>query len=208
MVRRRMLPGAVLVAGIALSGCRVETNGHGCGDDVKVATPFGGLQVKTDASVQAGVGLPVYPGAELVKKGDGGDTGAADLNLSFGRFQLRVKALSYRSGDDSEKVKAFYRKELGRYGDVIECVGHRPVGKVVRTAEGLTCEGSKEDHASAEDDPSQDVELKAGSEHHEHVVGIKREGGGTKFGLVAVDLPEGLPTGDKDSEAKQRALLH
>ena len=38
---------------------------------MKIATPFGGMTVKTnDAAVMDGLGLPVYPGAELVKKKD------------------------------------------------------------------------------------------------------------------------------------------
>ena len=64
---------------------------------MKVATPFGGVKVKTnDEGGVEGIGLPVYPGAELVKKKDK-DNGSADVNLSFGRFQLRVKAASYRT---------------------------------------------------------------------------------------------------------------
>ena len=182
--------------GILLSGCKVRSGEHGHGDDVQVATPFGGLHVKTDDSVQASVGLPLYPGAEAVKKGDGGDNGAADVNLSFGRFQLRVRALSYRTGDDTDTVKGFYKKALGRYGEVIECVGHKAVGSPVRTSEGLTCEENKGGHESNEF--TGDLQLKAGSEHHQHIVGIEREGTGTKFGLVALDLPGG-PLGDGGS---------
>ena len=202
MVRREILAvGLLTIAALVLSGCRVERSGDDRGEDLKVATPFGGLQVKTDESVQASVGLPAYPGAQPVKK-RGDDNGAADVNLSFGRFQLRVKALSYRSGDDPEKVKAFYKQALGqRYGDVIECAGHRAVGQPARTNEGLTCEEGKDKHGSG-NDLSGDLELKAGSEHHQHVVGIEREGAGTKFALLALDLPGGLPTSDGGPEAK------
>ena len=81
-----------------LAGCRVESDKHGDSDDVKIATPFGGMQVKTnDAVVVEGIGLPTYPGAQLVKKDK--DDGSADVNMSFGSFQLRVKAVSYRTGD-------------------------------------------------------------------------------------------------------------
>ena len=73
-----------------------------------------------------GLGLPVYPGAELVKKDK--NNGAADVNMSFGSFQLRVKAASYRTQDSPDQVTAFYRKALGRYGDVIQCQNDKPVG--------------------------------------------------------------------------------
>lgn len=199
---RTAVVSAVLAAALGMNGCRVETRGSGKDGGVKVATPFGGLQVRTDDSVQASVGLPVYPGAQLVKKDGSGESGAADVNLSFGRFQLRVKAVEFRTGDDPAKVKAFYLDALRRYGDVLECSGHRAVGKTVRTAEGLTCEEGKGGHV-ATGDVSSDLQLKAGSEHHEHVVGIEEEGAGTKFGLVALDLPEGLPVDGGGTDARQ-----
>ena len=86
-----------------LAGCRVQSDKHGDSDNVKISTPFGGLQVKTnDAVVADGIGLPAYPGAQSVKKDK--DDGAADVNMSFGNFQLRVKAVSYRTGDSPDKV--------------------------------------------------------------------------------------------------------
>ena len=87
-----------------------------------------------DAAVVDGLGLPVYPGAELVKKDK--NNGAADVNMSFGSFQLRVKAASYRTTDSPDQVTAFYRKALGRYGDVIQCQNDKPVGTPTRTAAG------------------------------------------------------------------------
>ena len=41
-------------------------------------------------------------------------------------------------------------------------------------------------------------ELKAGSKQHQHLVPIDRDGAGTKFGLVALDLP-GNFGGGKDA---------
>src|SRR6185437_11562804 len=100
---------------------------QGGDDNVKIATPFGGMQVKTnDASVLDGMGLPAYPGAVLVKKDK--DHGAADVNMSFGSFRLRVKAASFRTPDSPDKVEAFYRKALAQYGDVIKCSNDRVVG--------------------------------------------------------------------------------
>ncbi len=121
---------AVMIAATALmSGCRIESDKRNGNDNVKIATPFGGMTVKTnDDAVVEGLGLPVYPGAELVKKDK--NNGAADVNMSFGSFQLRVKAASYRTQDTPDQVTAFYRKALGRYGDVIQCQHDKPVGTV------------------------------------------------------------------------------
>lgn len=188
---------------VVLGGCRVESKKHGDHDNVKIATPFGGMEVKTDdAAVVQRLGLPVYPGAELEKKKDK-DSGAADVNLSFGGFQLRVNAASYRTTDPSDKVAAFYRKALERYGDVIQCENNKAVGSPTRTAEGLGCDNDKENHVKADADIASKMELKAGSSQHQHIVAIAPDGSGTKFGIVALDLPAHLPFSDRGDEKRQ-----
>src|ERR1700729_1950872 len=107
------LLGSLLVLGLGASlvGCTVDSHKQGDGDNVKIATPFGGMSVKTDDSAIAlGTGLPTYPGAQVVKKHgkDGQENDAADINMSFGSFQLRVKAISYRTSDSPGQVLAFY----------------------------------------------------------------------------------------------------
>ncbi|HEV2708905.1 MAG TPA: hypothetical protein VGU67_01720 [Edaphobacter sp.] len=188
---------AAIVGTILMSGCRVESNKQGGKDNVRIATPFGGMQVKTnDATVLEGMGLPAYPGATLVKKNH--DHGAADVNMSFGSFHLRVKAASYQTSDSSDKVQAFYRKALGAYGDVIECANDKSVGEPTRTAEGLTCDNDNK-HVGIDDDVSRKMELKAGSKQHQHIVAIDPNPDGTKIGLVALDLP-GHSSNDKENE--------
>ena len=192
----------IMAATALVSGCRIESDKKNGNDNVKIATPFGGMTVKTnDDAVAEGQGLPVYPGADLVKKDK--NNGAADVNMSFGSFQLRVKAASYRTGDSPAQVSAFYRKALGRYGDVIQCQGNKPVGSPVRTTEGLTCDNDKENHVYVNDDESGKLELKAGSKLHQHIVAIDPEGNGTKFGLVALDLPGHFTSGDSDGKQTQ-----
>ena len=188
---------AAIVGAVLISGCRVESNKQGGNDNVKIDTPFGGMQVKTnDATVLQGMGLPAYPGATLEKKDN--DHGAADVNMSFGSFHLRVKAASYQTTDGPDKVKAFYRKALGVYGDVIECADDKSVGEPTRTAEGLTCDNNNK-HVGIDDDVSRKMELKAGSKQHQHIVAIEPNAKGTKIGMVALDLP-GHVSGDDKSE--------
>src|ERR1039458_1582278 len=64
----------LLAAGIA--GCRVQVDKGPNGEDKKaqVATPFGGMHVTTDETSAASLGLPVYPGAEIVKDNDNDKT--------------------------------------------------------------------------------------------------------------------------------------
>ena len=204
--RQGLRVAGVAAAGLAAAlqaGCRVESDKHGDSDNVKISTPFGGMQVKTnDAVVVEGIGLPTYPGAQLLKKDK--DDGAADVNMNFGSFQLRVKAVSYQTGDSPTKVEAFYRVGLRRFGDVIACRDNRAVGTPVRTQEGLTCDNNKHNNYTVDDHSSKDeLELKAGSHQHQHIVQIDGQGGGTKIGLVALDLPGNASSDDGDNQDRQ-----
>ena len=204
--KQRMRVAGVVAAGLAallLAGCRVQSDKHGDSDNVKISTPFGGMQVKTnDAVVVEDLGLPAYPGAQLVKKDK--DDGSADVNMNFGGFQLRVKAVSYQTGDSPEKVEAFYRAGLRRFGDVIACRDNRVVGSPARTQEGLTCDNNNGNHYSVDDKPDKGaLELKAGSQQHQHIVEIEAQGSGTKIGLVALDLPGDATSQSGDEQDRQ-----
>ena len=213
MHARQTIATAMILGVVMATGCRVSSDKHGDSNDVKIATPFGGMQVKTnDAVVLNEIGLPAYPGAVLVKKDNGKNDGAADVNFSFGSFQLKVKAAKYQTTDSPEKVNAFYRQALAKYGDVIQCQNNKAIGAPAQTSEGLTCDNDKENHitvspdeVAAGSDAHSKLELKAGSKKHQHIVGIEPDGSGTKFGLVALDLPGhfSIGDGDKDGEHKQ-----
>lgn len=203
-MRKTVLGLGALAITLLSTGCMVEKRGANGDEDVKIATPLGGMQVKTNAAaVEANIGLPVYPGAVEEAKKSGDDDNAADVNMSFGNFHLRVNAASYRSADPPAKVQAFYQKALGQYGDVIQCRGKTAVGQPTRTKQGLTCEDDeKGKHSNAHvdyDSDSSDLELKAGSHQRQHIVGITAKDGGTKFGLVELELPSGDWMKDKQT---------
>jgi len=203
MGAKHVVLAAAFLTVATICGCRVDTDRHGDNENVKVATPFGGVQVKTnDAAAVSGFGLPIYPGAELVKKKDK-DSGSADVNLSFGRFQLRVKAASYRTPDGPDKVTAFYRDAMKRYGTVIECNHDQPVGTPTQTEEGLTCSDGGGKHVQVNADTTGKTELKTGSKQHQRIVAIDPDDSGTKFGLVVLDLPGNLSVGNSDSDKRQ-----
>lgn len=195
-----VLAGTVLVLGLT-AGCHVDTHKDGNSDDVKIATPFGGMSVKTNENVvEGGVGLSVYPGAVLQKGDNKHDNGAADVNLSFGSFHLGVKALSYKTTDPPDKVMAFYRKDMARYGAVIQCRDNRPIGKPDRTQDGLSCVHNDNQHMQVNDDDAKNDQLKAGSLAHQHIVAIDPDGAGTKIGLIALDLPGKLMNESEDKQ--------
>lgn len=191
----------------SLAGCRVRTEKGADGDDksVQIDTPFGGVHVNTNQTSAADLGLPAYPGADLVKDDDKHQS--ADVHMGFGEWQLRVRAVSYESSDSQDKVTAFYKKALGRYGDVLTCQGNAPVGTPTVTGEGLTCaDDGKHTHININGkgngiDFSGQLQLKAGSKRHQHVVGLEEpKNGKTRFALVAIDLPAGVETSDDKSD--------
>jgi hypothetical protein len=145
------------------------------------------------------LGLPVYPGAKQVADDD--KHKSADVHLGFGEWELRVRAVSFSTPDSKEQVIAFYKKALGRFGDVIVCQGNTAVGSPTSTSEGLTCEDDKggnvkidrSDYGTGKDS----IELKAGSKRHQHIVGFEEpKDDQTRFALVALDLPASM---DKNS---------
>ncbi len=196
MLRKSMIlfTGLALAAGLA--GCRVHVDKDANGQEktVQVDTPFGGVHINTDQTTAADLGLPVYPGAEPVKDND--QDKSADVHMGFGQWQLHVRAVNYSTTDSQDKVAAFYKKALGRYGDVITCQGHVAVGTPTVTTEGLGCADDgkhtkvqidRKDYGASENG----LELKAGSKRHQHIVGFDDpQNGRTRFALVALDLPE------------------
>jgi hypothetical protein len=193
--------GIALLALSALlaAGCRIQVdkNGNGKEKNVKIDTPLGGLHVRADQTSAADVGLPVYPGAQIASDKDGDKS--ADVHMGFGEWQLRVKVVTYKTSDSQDKVVTFYKKALGRYGDVIQCDGdHTAVGPSV-TREGLDCsDDQSKAHVHVSDDTQ--MSLKAGSRRHQHIFAVqKNDSTGTRFSLVELQLPEGVSEDAKDS---------
>ena len=212
MMGMRMRNSTVLIASLALvagmAGCfrvHVDKGANGEDKDVRVDTPFGGVHVNTNQTSAADLGLPARgadPGAQLVSDDD--KHKSADVHLGFGEWELHVQAVSYGTHDTQEQVTAFYKKALGRYGDVIVCQGHSPVGTPTTTSEGLTCsdDGSGANVKIDRSDygtNSTSMELKAGSKRHQHIVGFETpQDGETRFALVALTLPAGVDKGKSD----------
>lgn len=189
---------AAAAGSLLMAGCRVHVDKGSNGEEktVQVDTPFGGVHVNTDQVSAADIGLPIYPGAQTVSKD--GKHKSADVHMGFGEWELRVKAASYSSSDSEDKVTDFYRKALGRYGNVITCNDDKPVGTPTSTSEGLTC--SESGHANVQiNDHGESYgysgshngfQLKAGSKRHQHIVGFEgSHPGETRFELVVLDLP-------------------
>lgn len=173
---------ASLLLPLGVAGCRIheQKGANGQDENVQVDTPFGGLHVNTGQTTAADLGLPDYPGAHVVEEDNG--QGSADVHMGFGDWQLRVRVVSYESGDAKDQVVAFYKKALGsRYGDVLTCQNNAPIGTPTRTNEGLTCDDKARPEIQVNGNSANygyhsgkyGLELKAGSERHQHIVGFE-----------------------------------
>jgi hypothetical protein len=154
-----------------------EPNGQDKQVDIK--TLVGGIHVSKDADV-ADVGLAVYPGAQLKKEdSDGGDK-SANVNISGFGFGLKVVALEYRSDDSPARLVAFYKDQLKKYGNVLECRTSSHLDLNIKPKSNgsheLTCDSTS----------GNNVELKVGTRENQHIVAIEPDGKGSSFSLVYV----------------------
>ena len=138
----------------------------------------------------AAIGLPSYPGAILYK--DPNNDAAFDLGYTFGESHFRLQATNFVTTDAPDKVLAFYRKPLSRYGEVLECQNGKPVGSLTTTRSGLTCAGQNGGHIQVnEHSDANDHELRAGTPQNYRIVGIdKAEPRSTRFALIYVEVPK------------------
>jgi len=107
-----------------VGGCKVQVDKSRDGEqqNVKIATPFGGINVNQDQTTAAELGLAAYPGAVQDMTGEGSKS--AKVDMGFGSWKLRVKVAHYATADRQDQVIAFYRNALSQYGTVIECEAH------------------------------------------------------------------------------------
>jgi hypothetical protein len=173
--------GLATLATLLLPACSVNVKKEPNGEDkqVDINTPVGGIHVSKDAKV-ADVGLAVYPGARLKQKDSNGDDKSANVNISGFGYGLKVVALEYQSDDSPAKLVAFYKDQLKKYGNVLEChTSHLDVDTDMKDADRaheLTCNGSS----------GVNVELKVGTKENQHIVAVEPDGRGSSFSLVYV----------------------
>jgi hypothetical protein len=112
------------------------------------------------------------------------------LGFLLNRCHFSVKAVSFVTTDSPEHVLEFYRKPLAKLGEVLECDHGKPVGSSTVTKSGVTCGDRKIRHMTVNGSDS-DHELRARTPEQFRIVGVDNtENRKTKFGLVALVLPE------------------
>lgn len=130
------------------------------------------------------VGLPIYPGARPHKDKDD-EKPSAKFGLWGSSFAFKLAVLKLESSDSPQKVAAFYKKALAKYGTVLDCGAATSQGAdngEDQSSKKLTCEADKPDPGK--------MTFKAGTKEKQHVVGIEPNGNGSLFQLVYVESPD------------------
>jgi hypothetical protein len=176
-----VISGFFLVLMIAVSGCRISSSKDSSGhdkDQVDIRTPLGSISVHTGESDPKATGLALYPGAQIKKDSDG-DSGA-NVNVSSSLFGVKVVALKYRSDDAPDKVLGFYKKDMAKYGKVLDCTGSITFSYHRHDQDSeVTCDNHGSGHEYNE-------ELKVGTDNNQRVVAIRPYGSGSEFALIYV----------------------
>jgi hypothetical protein len=179
---------AIALMALPTLACNVRVKKDAEGEDKKVdiETPVGALHVSQGADVRD-VGMPVYPGARLKQKEEPGQEKSANVNISSNLFGLKIVAVEYESNDAPEKLIAFYKDKLKKYGNVLLCHTNKHDGS------GITMNDDEDSKDSTElrcegDNGGKVTELKVGTKHKQHIVAINPQANGTDFALVFVQM--------------------
>jgi len=169
-----------IAVAIPVCTAQAQKSGGTQDDNFDVRSTIGDLHVGKDATAQK-AGLPLYPGARPKHEKDNDPLNFGILTESFG---LKLVVAKYESDDAPDKIIAYYRDKLKRYGKVLECHSLNDDSGFQfddnqRQHKELKCEG---------DNTGPIRELKVGTEDNAHVVAIEPgdNGKGTTFALVYV----------------------
>ncbi len=180
MDKRKVRARNVLLALTMASGLLCSGSGR--------AEGFNASMSITGKAAAEETGLAPYPGAVPLpsRKGNQGDREAANVQFSLGSYGLKVVAVKLKSDDPRERIAEFYRRELARYGAVLDCMGAEPGEVPTREARGgrkskeLTCDGDRA--------KGNRWVLKAGTRANQRVVSIEPKGDGVHIALVHVEM--------------------
>ena len=166
-----------LVTVLATTACSIDVREHDSNGkaDVDIKSVVGNISVRADSTAKD-TGLPIYPGAQILR--DGADEpGSADVSVGNSLFGMKVVASKFESNDSQERVLEFYRNEMKALGRVTECRGEVDF----RGADGS--EAVCREKAFA-----RDTQLVVGTEADQRIVAVKPRGNGTEFALVHLQL--------------------
>lgn len=170
-----------------LAGCSIKVDDKNKeAKKVDIQTPLANLKVDTSAA-STDNGIPVYPGATL-RPVEGDNNHRANVNIGAMGFGIKVIAVEYNTPDSPEKVKIFYLDKLKKFGNVLECHGTGGKHDTSDRWDNLDMNDEGDKPVTCGDTKGDGWELKTGTNHNQHLVAIKPDGSGTRFGTVLVQI--------------------
>jgi hypothetical protein len=183
-VETRLAVAVVFTVCLTVLACSINVKKDSSGEEKKVDidTPLGGIHVDKGVDVRD-TGMAVYPGAHIKPKQSSRDDKDANVDISFLGYGVKVVAIEYQSDDAPDKVVAYYKDQLKKYGNVLEChtTGHNVQMDPKDDSKELACDS----HGG------KTLELKVGTRENQHVVAIDPDGKGSSFALVYVRTNKG-----------------
>ena len=123
------------------------------------------------------VGLPIYPGS-TPHKDDANDSQAVRMGLWGEGSGFKLAVVKMDSGDSPEKVAAFYKKALAKYGKVLDCTHPPASSDSDKASNALTCGDDKPEAGG--------LLFKSGTKEKQHIVSVKPNASGSSYDLVAL----------------------
>jgi hypothetical protein len=164
-----------------LCACSIhEQKEEGGNKKVDIKVPFVDIHVGTDTDAKD-TGLSAYPGARPKEDSDS-DKHRANISIGGDDFGLKVVAASFTTDDPPEKVIDFYRKDLKKYGNVLEC----PKGISENKHHGDD-DGELKCSNDGKEEPGK-LDLAVGIPEKQRIVSVKPNGKGSEFALVYVQV--------------------
>lgn len=190
---RRVALLVVLLAGIALLAGPLSAQ-----DQAGKKSKSIGFTLSAEAN-EKDLGLPLYPGAKPYKE-DADSDAALHMAMSGGSFGFKLVVLKLESSDSPEKIAAYYRKAMAKYGTVLDC--SKASGDSSKNGSGKNDSEKSKDKSNVltcEDDHSDKggYAYKVGTKEKQHVVAVEPNGKSTLISLVYVEAPKDQ---DKDND--------
>ena len=178
----RRLVSVLVVFLVVVFACGVLGQSPAKEDKDKESGKSVGFILSDDATAKD-VGLPIYPGAQRLKDSSD-DSSALQMGLWRGSSGFKLVVLKLESDDPMERIAAFYRKALSRYGKVVDCSSSSASEKKSDSGRNdqIQCENDHPAHGG--------FAFKAGTKRNQHVVAVEPDGKRTKISLVYVRTPD------------------
>lgn len=165
--------------GLFLAALPVAGKNGGQNQDKKASNRSVGFILSADAEAKD-VGLPVYPGARR-SQDTSEESSALQMGLWGGSSGFRLAVLKLDSNDSPEKVAAFYRKALAKYGAVLDCGKSSQSARATGKSNTLECEADQAGDGG--------FTFKSGTKEKQHVVNVEPNAGHSRISLVYVEDP-------------------